>query len=54
MDSAEVDNETLDWNCQDYVLESLDKLSEECILDEDDEDYVEGVKKAKEKYFGPL
>lgn len=53
MDSVEIDNETTDWNCQDYVLEALQKLAEECIIDEDDEDYKRGTEEAKEKYFGP-
>ncbi|KAJ5306255.1 hypothetical protein N7508_005270 [Penicillium antarcticum] len=34
-----VDNETVEWDCQDYVLGTLDKLEEEFVLDEDDQDY---------------
>ena len=37
--SAYVNNETIQWDCQDYVLEILDKLEEELILEGDDEDY---------------
>lgn len=37
--SVDVNNETIEWDCQDYVLEILDKLEEETILEEDDEDY---------------
>ena len=40
------------WNCQDYVLELLEKLEEECIIDGDDDQYVENKKKVK-SYFGP-
>ncbi|THZ71404.1 hypothetical protein D6C85_05313 [Aureobasidium pullulans] len=49
-----VDNETVEWNCQDYVLEALESLVEECIVDGDDEVYVDGVERAKEKYYGPM
>ncbi|KAJ5826523.1 hypothetical protein N7447_003286 [Penicillium robsamsonii] len=38
--SVPVDNETVEWDCQDYVLEILDKL-EEFVLDKDDEDYMD-------------
>ena len=34
-----VDNEMTEWNCQDYVLEVLKALKEECIIDEDDTHY---------------
>lgn len=39
--SVPVDNETVEWDCQDYVLEILDKLQEVFILDKDDEDYID-------------
>ena len=39
--SVPVDNETIEWDCQDYVLEILDKLQEEFVLDKDDEDYMD-------------
>lgn len=39
--SVLVDNETVEWDCQDYVLEILDKLQEDSILDKDDEDYMD-------------
>lgn len=54
MESVEIDNETTEWNCQDYVLEALDVLCDECVVDEDDKTYKKGIKKAKEKYYGPL
>ena len=53
MGRVEVDNDTVDWNCQDYVLEALEALAEECVLDEDDEDYKKGIRKAKRNYYGP-
>ncbi|KAJ5488453.1 hypothetical protein N7539_003343 [Penicillium diatomitis] len=34
-----VDNGTVEWDCQDYVLEILDKLEDDFVLDTDDEDY---------------
>ena len=49
MDEVEVDNETVHWNRQDYVIEAIDHLREECIIDEDDEDYERGRKDAVEK-----
>jgi hypothetical protein len=53
MDEVEVDNETVHWNCQDYVIEAIDHLREECIIDEDDEDYERGRKDAVENHYGP-
>lgn len=38
-ETVPVDNETVEWDCQDYVLDILDNLEEEFILDCDDEDY---------------
>jgi hypothetical protein len=49
-----VDNETMEWNCQDYVLEVLEALKEECIIDEDDAHYQKGINLAQKKYFGPM
>ena len=49
---VEIDNETIHWNCQDYVIEALEILRTECIIDEEDEDYEEGVRIAKDEYFG--
>ncbi|KAJ5689001.1 hypothetical protein N7462_003393 [Penicillium macrosclerotiorum] len=39
--SVYVDNETVEWDCQDYVLDILDRLVDEFILNEWDEDYRE-------------
>lgn len=38
--SVVVDNEIVEWDCQDYVLEVLDKLEDEFVLNGDDEDYL--------------
>ena len=51
---ANVDNQTVEWNCQDYVLEILETLKEDCIVDEDDPHYQKGVSLAKQRYFGPM
>ncbi|KXG52958.1 uncharacterized protein PGRI_000080 [Penicillium griseofulvum] len=40
---------TVEWDCQDYVLEILDKLEDEFVLEEDDEDYREARRVLKEK-----
>jgi len=52
--ATKVDNETSEWDCQDYVLEILDKLEAECLIvdddDDGDDDDDEGTyKKRKEK-----
>lgn len=49
VESVPVDNETTEWDCQDYVLEILDQLQDEYILDEDDEDYQEARKELRSK-----
>ncbi|KAI9802928.1 MAG: hypothetical protein M1825_002159 [Sarcosagium campestre] len=54
IDKVHVDNETVEWNCQDYVLETLEALLDECIIDEDDEDCCEGRKRAIDNYYGAL
>ncbi|KAL2014033.1 hypothetical protein VTN00DRAFT_1558 [Thermoascus crustaceus] len=35
--AARVDNETSHWNCQDYVLEILEALEEECVVGFDED-----------------
>jgi hypothetical protein len=47
--SVPVDNETVEWDCQDYVLEMLDQLQEDYVLDEEDEDYQEARKELRSK-----
>ncbi|KAL3458428.1 hypothetical protein BJX64DRAFT_292232 [Aspergillus heterothallicus] len=53
VDEAKVDNETLEWDCQDYVLELLEACEREAILDEDDPDYAETTEILKAKR-GPI
>jgi hypothetical protein len=36
---AFVDNDTVEWDCQDYVLDLLDILEEQFIVDPEDEEY---------------
>ena len=47
---TEVKNSVVHWNCQDYVLEILDKLAEECIVDEDEDEYKNARKELKNIY----
>ena len=53
MKELPVDNETTEWNYQDYVIEAIDMLYNECVIDEDDEDYKKGRKRAVTEYLGP-
>ncbi|KAL9087186.1 MAG: hypothetical protein Q9159_003753 [Coniocarpon cinnabarinum] len=53
-DDANVDNETTEWNCQDFVLEMLAVLRDVEIVDEDDEEYETGRQEALDKHFGPM
>lgn len=52
IETVAVDNETSHWNCQDHVMEALDRLRQEGVIDEDDEDYEAGREEAME-YYGP-
>lgn len=47
---AKVDNATVHWNCQDYVVELVEALVNECIIDEED---YEKVKSKIHGHFGP-
>ncbi|KAL9622067.1 MAG: hypothetical protein Q9160_003566 [Pyrenula sp. 1 TL-2023] len=51
VDRAKVDNDTAHWNCQDYVIEIVEALLEECVIDE--EDYL-GVRESILSHYGPL
>lgn len=51
--SVEPQNDIALWNCQDYVIEILERLEEECIIDGEDKMYIKAKKEVK-KYFGPL
>jgi len=48
------DNSTVHWNCQDYVLEILEKLEEECVIDEEDDEYVTAKRNVKRHYGAQL
>jgi hypothetical protein len=52
--AANVDNETVDWTCQDYVIEILDALEEECIIgfdgEKEDSDYREAKAEMMQLY----
>lgn len=48
-----VDNETVQWDCQDYVLEILDALEEVYYLDRDEEEYRDAREMLNEKR-GPI
>ena len=52
MEDQDIDYDTIHRNCQDYVLEALGTLCDECLIEDDDE-YNEAVDEAKEKYYGP-
>lgn len=47
------DNSVVHWNCQDYVMELLEKFEEEYIVDADEEAYISAKKELMEHY-GPL
>lgn len=50
---AIVDNETLEWDCQEYVLDILEACENEGILDDTNEDYLE-VKQMLKDRRGPM
>ena len=47
------DNSVVRWSCQDYVMEVLEKFEEQCIVDADEEAYINAKKELMEHY-GPL
>ncbi|KAL5333623.1 hypothetical protein BJX70DRAFT_54969 [Aspergillus crustosus] len=53
VEEAMVDNETLEWDCQDYVLEILEACEREAVLEENDPDYAE-VKEILLHKRGPM
>lgn len=50
---VQVRNDTVEWNCQDYVIEILDMLEEEWWLDVDDKEYMDAKRQLKRMY-GPI
>ena len=51
--SVKQQNDVVHWNCQDYVMEVLEHLEEECIIDGEDKVYIKAKEEVK-RYFGPL
>lgn len=47
--TTKIDNETVEWDCQEYVLDMLETLEEECVVDDDDETYKDVKKELKKK-----
>ncbi len=47
---AKVENLVVHWNCQDYILEILDKLAKECIVEEDEKQYKKARKELDKAY----
>ncbi|KAF7592441.1 hypothetical protein BBP40_000289 [Aspergillus hancockii] len=48
VEAARVDNETLEWDCQEYVIEILEACEREAVFGHDDPDYVECMEYLKE------
>ena len=44
-----VNNETMEWDCQEYVLDMLEALEKDFVVDEDDENYKDAKEELKEK-----
>ena len=53
VDAIKPDNSTIHWNCQDYVIEVLEKLEEEFIVDGDERAYKRAKNQVK-SHHGPL
>lgn len=47
--TTKIDNETVEWDCQEYVLDMLETLKKECVLNEDDEIYKDSKRELKKK-----
>jgi hypothetical protein len=47
--TTKIDNETVEWDCQEYVLDMLEILENECVVDDDDEIYKDAKKELKKK-----
>ena len=44
-----VDNETVEWDCQDYAIEALEKLAEECVIDEEISTFKRAMRALKDR-----
>lgn len=51
--TTKIDNETVEWDCQEYVLDMLSTLAEECVIDEDEKAYKKAIAELK-KRRGPI
>ncbi|RMZ87603.1 hypothetical protein DV736_g5176, partial [Chaetothyriales sp. CBS 134916] len=47
--TTEIDNETVEWDCQEYVLDMLEILEKACVVDDDEETYKDAKKELKKK-----
>ena len=47
-----VDNENMSWDCQEYVIDILDKLEEECIVDGTGKAYLRAKEDVKSRRGG--
>ena len=47
--TTKVDNETVEWDCQEYVLDMLETLEQECVVDDDHETYKDARNELKKK-----
>ena len=47
--TTKIDNETVEWDCQEYVFDMLETLEEECVVDDEDEIYKDAKKELKKK-----
>ncbi|PYH93123.1 hypothetical protein BO71DRAFT_328336, partial [Aspergillus ellipticus CBS 707.79] len=53
VDATALDNKTLEWDSQDYVLDILEGCEQEAVLDNEDADYVEALEILRSKR-GPI
>lgn len=47
--TTKIDNETVEWDCQEYVLDMLEILEEECVVGGDEKTYKDAKKELKKK-----
>ncbi|KAH0844612.1 hypothetical protein AYO21_02059 [Fonsecaea monophora] len=47
--TTKIDNETLEWDCQEYVLDVLETLESEFVVDQDEQTYKDAKKELKKK-----
>ena len=49
-----IDNSNSSWDCQEYVLDVLDKLEDECIVDGDGVGYRRAKQSVKNRRGGSI